>query len=53
MWRVQRFYRPVADGIEVIRVLHSSRDLAAVLDEDPKGSPDLAAALCRGVSKIA
>ena len=43
MWRVQRFdqhlifYRPVAEGIEVIRVLHSSRDLAAVLDEDPVG----------------
>jgi toxin ParE1/3/4 len=43
MWRVRRFdkhlifYRPVADGIEVIRVLHASRDLAAVLDEDSKG----------------
>jgi toxin ParE1/3/4 len=28
------FYRPIKDGIEVIRVLHASRDLAAVLDED-------------------
>lgn len=40
MWRVPGFekhlifYRPVADGIEVIRVLHASRDLAAALDED-------------------
>ena len=29
------FYRPTVDGIEVIRVLHASRDLAAVLDENP------------------
>jgi toxin ParE1/3/4 len=29
------FYREIADGIEVIRVLHSSRDIAAVLDEEP------------------
>ena len=28
------FYRPIKDGIEVIRVLHASRDLAAVLDKD-------------------
>jgi toxin ParE1/3/4 len=40
MWRVRSFerhlifYRPVADGIEVIRVLHASRDLAALLDEE-------------------
>lgn len=27
------FYREIAHGIEVIRVLHSSRDLAAALDE--------------------
>ena len=41
MWRVQGFarhlifYREIANGIEVIRVLHSSRDLVAVLGEDP------------------
>jgi toxin ParE1/3/4 len=41
MWRVRGFekhlifYRPTADGIEVLRVLHASRDLAAVLDENP------------------
>jgi plasmid stabilization system protein ParE len=29
------FYREIADGTEVIRVLHSSRDIAAVLDEEP------------------
>jgi toxin ParE1/3/4 len=29
------FYRPTADGIEVLRILHASRDLAAVLDENP------------------
>jgi toxin ParE1/3/4 len=28
------FYRPIKDGIEVIRVLHASRDLVAVLDDD-------------------
>ena len=39
MWRVPGFakhlifYRPTAQGIEVIRVLHASRDLAAALDE--------------------
>lgn len=27
------FYRPLPDGIEVIRVLHSARDLDAVFDE--------------------
>jgi toxin ParE1/3/4 len=41
MWRMRGFdrhlifYRPTAEGIEVIRVLHASRDLAAALDEDP------------------
>ena len=40
MWQVRGFekhlifYRPSKDGIEVIRVLHASRDLVAVLDED-------------------
>lgn len=39
MWRVRGFdrhlifYRPTADGIEVIRLLHSSRDIAAVLEQ--------------------
>jgi toxin ParE1/3/4 len=27
------FYRPVAEGIEVIRVLHGARDLEAALEE--------------------
>ncbi|MYL85219.1 type II toxin-antitoxin system RelE/ParE family toxin [Desulfovibrio aerotolerans] len=27
------FYRPIADGIEVVRVLHGSRDLDALFDE--------------------
>jgi toxin ParE1/3/4 len=41
MWRVRGFerhlifYREIADGIEVIRVLHSSCDIAAVLEEEP------------------
>jgi toxin ParE1/3/4 len=40
MWQVRGFekhlifYRPIKDGIEVIRLLHASRDLVAVLDED-------------------
>jgi toxin ParE1/3/4 len=28
------FYRPVADGIELVRVLHGARDLASVLAEE-------------------
>jgi toxin ParE1/3/4 len=28
------FYRPTADGIDVLRVLHGARDLDAVLGED-------------------
>jgi len=28
------FYRPVADGIEIIRVLHSSRDIPNLVDSD-------------------
>ena len=41
MWRVRGFarhlifYREIENGIEVIRVLHSSRDLVAVLGEHP------------------
>ncbi|NDY57080.1 type II toxin-antitoxin system RelE/ParE family toxin [Desulfovibrio sulfodismutans] len=27
------FYRPLADGIEVVRVLHASRDVDALFDE--------------------
>lgn len=39
-WRVhgfenfQIFYRPIDDGIEVLRVLHGSRDLERLLQED-------------------
>lgn len=28
------FYRPLPDGIEVVRVLHGSRDIAGVLADD-------------------
>ena len=28
------FYRPVADGIELVRVLHGARDVAAILAEE-------------------
>jgi toxin ParE1/3/4 len=28
------FYRPLADGIEVVRVLHGARDIGAVLAEE-------------------
>jgi toxin ParE1/3/4 len=28
------FYRPVADGIEIVRVLHGSRDIDAILMDD-------------------
>ena len=28
------FYRPVADGIEIVRVLHGARDIAGILAEE-------------------
>lgn len=40
MWRVKSFakhlifYRPIKDGVEVIRVLHSARDIAGLFSED-------------------
>jgi toxin ParE1/3/4 len=40
MWRVPGFekhlifYRPLDDGVEVIRVLHGARDLAGLFDDD-------------------
>jgi plasmid stabilization system protein ParE len=40
MWRVKDFhrhlifYRPIADGVEIIRVLHSSRDIPGVFAEE-------------------
>lgn len=30
----QIFYRPVADGIELVRVLHGARDLGRILSEE-------------------
>ena len=41
VWRIQGFpnhlifYRPVDDGIEVIRVLHGARDIDRVLESEP------------------
>lgn len=29
------FYRPIKDGIEVVRVLHGMRDVAAILEAEP------------------
>ena len=29
------FYAPFVDGIDIIRVLHSARDIDAVFDPDP------------------
>ncbi len=29
------FYRPVADGLEVIRILHAARDIGAIFSEEP------------------
>jgi toxin ParE1/3/4 len=40
MWRVKDFpkhlifYRPIRDGVEIIRVLHSSRDIPGVFAEE-------------------
>jgi toxin ParE1/3/4 len=41
VWRIEGFekhlifYRPAADGIEVIRVLHGARDIESVLESGP------------------
>ena len=29
------FYRPLNDGIELVRVLHGARDIAAIFDGEP------------------
>jgi toxin ParE1/3/4 len=29
------FYLPLADGIDVVRVLHSARDIEAIFEKDP------------------
>ncbi len=36
------FYRPIADGVEVYRVLHSARDIASILADEfgPTGGDD-------------
>jgi toxin ParE1/3/4 len=34
------FYRPVADGIEIVRVLHGARDIASILAEEFAAEPD-------------
>jgi len=34
------FYRPFTDGIEVLRVLHGARDIAAILAEEFGGAAD-------------
>ncbi len=34
------FYRPIPDGIELIRVLHAARDIAALLAAEPGASDD-------------
>lgn len=34
------FYRPIEDGIEVIRVLHGARDISGILAEDIGIDPD-------------
>jgi hypothetical protein len=28
------FYRPVADGIEIVRVLHGARDIQSILTDE-------------------
>ena len=40
IWRIEGFekhlifYRPVEDGIEIVRVLHGARDIARILDAE-------------------
>jgi toxin ParE1/3/4 len=29
------FYEPLTDGIDVVRIIHSARDIAAVFDSEP------------------
>ncbi len=33
------FYRPIADGVEIYRVLHGARDLRRLLTRRPKRQP--------------
>ncbi len=41
MWPIRKFqrhlifYRPIEDGIEVVRILYSSRDIAPALEDEP------------------
>ena len=41
VWRIEGFpnhlifYRPLADGIEIVRVLHAARDIDRVLESEP------------------
>ena len=35
------FYRPLPDGIEVLRVLHAARDIAGILAEEFGGDADV------------
>ena len=35
------FYRPIADGIEIVRVLHGARDIASALGEEFGIDPDV------------
>ncbi len=41
VWRIQHFdrhlifYRPVDDGVEIVRILHAARDLESVLESGP------------------
>lgn len=32
------FYRPMENGVEIVRVLHGARDIAAALEEDDAGN---------------
>ena len=34
------FYRPVADGIEIVRVVHGARDIASILADQFGAEPD-------------
>jgi len=41
VWRIEHFekhlifYRPVDDGIEIVRIIHAARDLESVLESGP------------------
>jgi toxin ParE1/3/4 len=35
VWNYAVFYRPIADGIEIIRIIHGARDIPRLFERGP------------------